>query len=96
MLHGYKNSEERQLGCNAVITFINLPFNLQMIRCSSLPKASANISTWCFCNIASPSVPNENRITPLSPAPLINCSRSLGSGFVGLIVNGPTNFVAVV
>ena len=91
-----KKGEERQLGCNAVITFINLPFNLHIILCSSLPKASANMSTWFFCNTASPSVPNENRIIPLSPAPLINCSRSLGSGFVGLIVNGPTNFVPVV
>ena len=79
-----------------MITFINLPFNLHMILCSSLPKASANMSTCCLVNTTSPSVPNANRIIPLSPAPLINCSRSSGSGFVGLIVNGPTNFVAVV
>ena len=44
----------------------------------------------------SPSVPKENRIIPFSPAPLINCCRSLGSGLGGFTVNGPTSLVSVI
>ena len=73
-----------------------LLFNLHIILCSSLPKTSASMSTWCFVNTSSPSVPKENRIIPLSPAPLINCSRTLGSGLGGFTVNGPTSLVSVI
>ena len=54
------------------------------------------MSTWCFVNTLSPSVPNENKIIPLSPAPLINCSSSCGSGLGGFTVNGPTSLVSVI
>ena len=64
--------------------------------CSSLPKTPANMSIWCFVSTLSPSVPKENKIMPLSPAPLINCSRSLGSVLGGFIVNGPTSLVSVI
>ena len=33
---------------------------------------------------------------PLSPAPLMNCSRSVESGLGDFTVKGPTNFVPVV
>lgn len=87
---------EVELSILIINSIFKSPFNLHITLCSSPSKTLANISTWCFCNTASPSVPNENRMMPLSPAPLMNCSRSVESGLGGFTVKGPTNFVAVV
>ena len=38
--------------------------------------------------------PNDTSMTPLSPEPMTNCSRSSGSGLAGLDSSGPTSLVS--
>lgn len=38
--------------------------------------------------------PKDTSITPLSPAPFTNSSRSSGSGLAGLAKSGPTDFTS--